>query len=110
VSQLTFWALLLAIAGVAVYLTVAVKCKKKPDLAVAVNIMFTTVGTAGGIRLIGFVFTPQFTRLSKEFSEAAWWSLSPEDATFIFVGGLSLIWISCQTIVQIFRDLISTNP
>ena len=94
---------------VGVYLLSAACLKKKPDLGAAINIVISTVGAVGAARLIGFIFTDQF-RIIIAMGSASMWSLSAEDAVFLFVGGLALGWVSCQEVLRNFRALNRGAP
>lgn len=88
-----------------VYVVVAACKRKKPDLGTAVNLLFTTVGATGAVRLLGFVFTDQFAAMARTVPSASVWGLSAEDAVFIMAGALALGWISCSAIWQGFAKL-----
>ena len=90
---------------VVAYVGCALRKKKKPDLAAATNIAISAVGATGAVRLIGSVFTGDFMRVVAASNNGSWWSLSAEDAIFVFVGGLALGWVSCQAIWQGFAEI-----
>ena len=86
------------------YLCTAARRRAKPDLTAATHIAVATVGTGGAVRLVGFVFFGDFVETAR-LSDHGWWSLAPEDAIFLIIGGIALAWASCQQIVAAFAGL-----
>lgn len=93
--------LLLAVA----YLVTALYLKKEPILAVAVNILFSTVGATGAVRLIGFSLTDQFKIATKDPGNGVIWNISPDDGIILWAGAAALAWCSVQTVWQAFKKI-----
>lgn len=104
-NQLTFWGLLLSLAIVGAYVYVALRNSKRPDLGTAINILISSVGAFGAVRIIGFVLLGDLSATVKASDNGGWWSLSVEDALFLMAGGTALGWVSIQTIYQGFSEL-----
>lgn len=110
-NQLFVYGLCLAVVLLLAYLACAAKAKKRPDLRSAIEILVSAVSIAGAVRLSGFVFTSDFKKVTKMLAEnESWWSLSPEDGLFLFIGGLALAWVSCQQIWEGFAKLSAPVP
>ena len=104
-NKLTYWGLAFGGLVVVGYLCVAWRAKRAADLATAVNILISTVGAAGALRLIIFAFSDQFAETVAASPHGAVWSLAAEDAVFLVVGGIALGWASCQAVWRGFREL-----
>jgi MFS family permease len=74
-----------------------------PSLPRALNVLISTVGATGAIRLAGFVFTDQFVATVHASNHDTWWGVSLEDALFILAGGLALFWVSWQEVWNAFK-------
>jgi hypothetical protein len=94
--------LVLALAAVVAYVVTAAYKQKKPELVGGIVVFIGAVGIPGAVRLIGFVFTDQFTNVAALSHSSSWWSLSLEDAVFLVIGGIALAWVSVQTIWESF--------
>jgi hypothetical protein len=75
------------------------------DLADAALILFSTVGATGAVRLTGFVLLGDFAKTIR-LAPADIWTLSAEDGVFVVIGGICLLWVSCQGIWQGFKNLM----
>lgn len=101
----TYWGLGIAVLVTVIYITIALYKKTKPDLPTAITILISTASVLGAVRLAGFAFTDQFKRVIQAQDSNSWWSLGPEDAVFLVIGGLALGWVSLQEVCRGFREL-----
>lgn len=104
-NRLTLFAFAIALLVVAAYFALAARRNKKVDLATVVNIFISTIAVQGGIRLVAFALSDQFRKAILSINVDSIWSLTPEDGVFVAVGGLALIWIALQSILQSFVNL-----
>src|SRR5581483_8039945 len=104
-NRLLLAGLVFAILTVMVYVGVAVRNRRRPELADGILVFIGAVSVFGAIRLIGFALTGQFAKIVSQSSDNSWWILSSEDAVFIVIGGLALAWVSVQTIWDTFAKL-----
>lgn len=104
-SRLFIFGLALALIAVGTYVVIAIKNKKKPELADAVVVCIGIVSIIGAVRLTGFVFTKQFEVMAKASSHQGMFSLSTDDALLVMIGGIALIWVSVQTVWQSFSKV-----
>lgn len=108
-SSLTFWGLAVGLVVCLLYIGTALCRKKKPELSQAANLVFSAIGAVGAVRLIGFVFTGNFSAMVKMAATAAsvdlMWNISDEDAAFLVIGGIALAWVSIQAIWQAFAEV-----
>jgi hypothetical protein len=105
VSQLTFAGGVLGLLLAFAYCATALYLKKEPILAVAVNILFSTVGATGAVRLIGFSLTDQFKVATKDPGNGVIWNISPDDGIILWAGAAALAWCSVQTVWQAFKKI-----
>jgi hypothetical protein len=97
--------LVLALCIILCYVVTATYKKKRPELNDAVIILLGTGGAVSAVRIIGFVLTGQFSRIIVTTSDPGIWSLVPDDAALIVIGGLALAWVSAQTIFESFNKM-----
>lgn len=97
--------LVIAILAVAVYVGMAAKKNKRPELVDGIVVFIGAVSVLGAIRLIGFVVTGQFAKIASTHQNDSLWSLSSEDAVFVVIGGIALAWVSIQTIWESFAKV-----
>jgi len=109
-NRLLLAGLVFAILTVMVYVGVAVRNRRRPELADGILVFIGAVSVFGAIRLIGFALTGQFAKIVSQSSDNSWWILSSEDAVFIVIGGLALAWVSVQTIWDTFAKLSKATP
>jgi hypothetical protein len=102
--------LVLAFSIIVIYLVTAAYKKKRPELNDAVIILIGTGGAVSATRIIGFVLTGQFSRLIAAPSDPGIWSLVPDDAGLIAIGGLALALVSIQTIFESFKKVRAPLP
>ncbi len=104
-NPLLLTGLVIALVAVGAYVATAAVKKKKPELVDGIVVFVGAVSIAGAVRLIGFVFTEQFTKIASMSHSSSWWSLSLEDAVFLVIGGIALAWVSVQTIWDSFTKV-----
>lgn len=103
----------LAICAVFIYIVTAARNGKKPELVDAIVVFIGAVSVFGAIRLIGFVFTDQFGAIVQTNHAHSLWSLGAEDAVLVVIGGIALVWVSAQTMIESFakvRGQVTPNP
>lgn len=97
--------LVLATVCVFAYVIVAAKKGKKPELVDGIIVFVGAVSVVGAVRLAGFVFTGEFSKVATINHGESLWGLSSEDAVFLVIGGLALAWVSIQTILESFAKI-----
>jgi hypothetical protein len=105
VNLLLLTGLVIALLTVVVYVATAAKKSKRPELVDGIIVFIGAVSVLGAIRLIGFVVTGHFTKIASMQHDDGLWSLSPEDAVFVVIGGVALAWVSVQTIWESFAKI-----
>ena len=105
-NELTYGGLVCGVLAVCLYVANGFRLKRSGslDLADAALILFSMVGATGAVRLTGFVLLGDFARTIK-WAPADVWSLTADDGVFVVIGGMCLLWVSCQGIWQGFRNL-----
>jgi hypothetical protein len=98
--------LALATLSIIFYVLLGYYNKKVPILNDAVVIFLGVGGIVSAIRIIGAVFSGQFAELPITDGRHSVWSLVPDDAIQIVLGGVALAWVSAQTIVGGFRGVL----
>lgn len=112
-SPFTLAGLVLAGFSVCAYVTAAWHKGKRPELNDAVVVFLGAGGLVSAIRIIGAVVTGQFAKFPGRPANDSIWTLVPDDAVQIVLGGVALAWVSIQTMLQSFINIkrgISTNP
>jgi hypothetical protein len=94
--------LLLAVLSVVVYVVVALRHGKPPDLPSAIIVFIGIFSLIGATRLVAFALTDQLEKMASKTSDDTPWKLSPEDSALIVIGGITLGWVSIQAIVESF--------
>jgi len=97
--------LILAVMSVGCYLAAAFYKKKRPELNDAVVVFLGAGGVVSAVRIIGAVFTGQFSQLTVTTQAKSIWTLVPDDAVQIVLGGFALAWVSIETILQSFGNI-----
>ncbi len=95
----------MAAMSVGCYLPTALYRKKRPELNDAVVVFLGAGGVVSAIRIIGAVFTGQFSQLTVGTQTKSIWALVPDDAVQIVLGGFALAWVSIETILQSFDNI-----
>lgn len=99
---------------VGIYVCVALKRKKTPDLAAGMHVFGSTAGAIGSLRMFALVFSDGIseTVLAQAATATAVagatveaFALSAEDSIIVCAGALALIWTSIQLISRAFADL-----
>lgn len=98
-----------AILTVSSYVATAAWKGRRPDLNDGIIVFLAAVSVPGAVRLVGFALTEQFARILAATSADVLWSLSSEDAVFVVIGGITLGWVSVQTIWENFAKLWKTS-
>jgi hypothetical protein len=83
--------------------------KKMPGLADIVQIFLSAIGILGGIKVIWFVISGDFSNIVKTYSQKSTLSISEDDTAYFFIGGLALSWVSLDAIVRQFITLFSAQ-
>lgn len=104
-NPLSWWGLCAAVGVFSVYIIAALRWRGSADLATAINLLFSTAGAVGALRLIVFPFTDHFKTAVKAVADTSIWALSGEDGVFMVVGGLALLWITCHQVWKAIRSL-----
>jgi len=91
--------------SVGCYLATALYKKKRPELNDAVVVFLGAGGVVSAVRIIGAVFTGQFSQLTVSTQTKSIWTLVPDDAVQIVLGGFALAWVSIETILQSFDNI-----
>jgi Ca2+/Na+ antiporter len=101
-KRLRLAGLLLAVLSVVVYVVVALRHGKSPDLPSAITVFIAIFSLIAAARLVGIALTDQLETIASKTSEDTPWKLSPEDAAFMVIGGIAIAWVSIQAIVESF--------
>jgi len=96
--------ILLALVSVLAYVLIALFRKKNPPLLVdAVAIIVGALAIPGAIRVSLAMSRPEFWAIVKSLPQADALSLSPDDAVFVMVGSLALVWVAVSSCVPLFK-------
>jgi hypothetical protein len=101
-SPFTLAGLVLAGFSVCAYVVLAWQRGKRPELNDVVVVFLGAGGVVSAIRIIGAVITGHFSKSPIAPANDSVWTLVPDDAAQIVLGGVALAWVSLQTILQIF--------
>ena len=104
-KRFRFAALLIAVLAVLIYLTVAVRNGKTPDLPSGIIVFIGVSSVLGAARLICLALVGQSGKMTSEFNRDALWRLSSEDAALMVIGGIALGWVSVQAILESFSKV-----
>jgi len=104
-NLLSLVGLIVATFVVGMYVAVAVRNQKKPELGEGLKVFVGAVSVFGAIRLFGCALTGQFSRLASSNAGDTLWSLSSEDAVFVVIGAIALAWVSIQAVWEGFASV-----
>jgi hypothetical protein len=93
-----------------IYVLVAARTKRRPELNDAVIIILGTGGAVSAVRLMGVVLSGNLVDELPHVSIHTFWSLEPDDAVQVFLGALALGWVSIQTIFESFKKVQQATP
>ena len=106
-SFLVYIGLALALTALFAYLGTAYsKKKKQPSIDGAIEIIISAVGVTGALKLLGFIFTDNFVKLTSSTTPKALFTLSSEDWLFFVLGAIALAWVSIQSIYRRFAEVL----
>lgn len=111
-SSYLFAGLIVAVVLIVAYVVQASRKKRVADISKGLEIGLSTIGCTGGVKILVFVLTGEFSKLIKlgETSSLVTLKLSEEDNVFLFIGGIALIWINAQIVLRQFKELSELPP
>jgi hypothetical protein len=104
-NPFTIAGVVVAIICLAAYLLIAVVKKKQPDLSDALIIVISALAVPGAIRVFLTALRPEFWAVMKQVPQSEALSLSSEDAVFILVGSIALLWLAVSAGFQPFKKI-----
>jgi len=82
------------------YVCLALKRKKRPELADGVHVFGSVAGAFGALRLLELVMAQEFSSTPPGACD-----LSTEDSLVICIGALALVWVSAELTGRAFKSL-----